>query len=183
MHRLGLLALALPTAAAAQPAPAAPIRAWMGVHGAFLTDFGSAGAAGDYRFMIERLGGPSAGVMLGSVGKGSDERDTGSGAIGYAALLGGKSFELGDAAFVNASLGVGYGQGTLDRCAPSTPYFSCESDDARGLIVPARLEVHVASSSRASFGASVSAVLTSPIGSLVGVGLHANFGRNLRGDR
>ena len=166
----------------------APIRAWMGIHGAFLTDFGSVGAGGDYRFAIERLGGPSAGVVLGSLGRIDDEDGTGSGTVGYGALTVGKSFEIGDAAFANASIGVGYAQGTTERCRTVTQngytYPSCESDDARGLVVPVRLEVHVTSSSGgSSFGASVGVVATGPLGALVGIGLHVNLGRNLRGVR
>lgn len=156
----------------------------MGAHGAFLTDFSSVGAAGDYRFMIERLGGPSAGVVLGSVGRGEDEDGRGSGVAAYGALLGGKSFEIGEAAFANASIGIGYAQGTKNDCGVRSPYESfCESDDARGIVVPARIEVHVAASQRTSFGASFGGVLTSPLGSLVGIGLHVNLGRNLRGER
>ena len=185
---LGLLALAVPTVAHAQSASSpAPIRAWMGLQGALLTNFSAIGGAGDYRFMIERLGGPSAGVALGTIGIGSDPDGDGAGAAGYGALLAGKSFEIGDAAFANASVGVGYGQGSTEECSTVNQggytFEQCNSEDARGLIVPVRLEVHVASSSRMSFGASITGAAYSPIGSAIGIGLHLNLGRNLRGDR
>ncbi len=186
-------ALLLPTAAAqtdryGSEAPSRPaIRAWMGAHAAFATDFGAVGAMGDYRFTIERLGGPSASVVLGALTLDADARGNGGGSIVYGALLGGRSFEIGDGAFANASIGVGYGQrSNNDNCVyimhdPYDGHGTC--DDARGLVVPARLEVHVANSQRVSFGASVSGALTSPLGSMVGVGLHLNLGRNLRGER
>ena len=187
-------ALLVPTAAAqtdryGDDAPPRPvIRAWMGVHAAFATDFGAVGFSGDYRFTIERLGGPSASVVLGGLALDRDANGNGGGSIGYGALLGGRSFEIGDGAFANASIGVGYGQGfNNDVCAvnfQSYDHYESSCNDARGIVVPARLEVHVTNSSGgASFGASVSGALVSPIGSMVGLGLHVNLGRNLRGDR
>lgn len=185
MRRLLLAALAAlvaPAASAQEASASAPIRAWLGPSGGFHTNFDGIGANAAWRFTIERMDTPSLTVALGFFGVGEGDRTKAprGGNVGYGALLVGKSVPLGDVAFAHVSTGVGFAQG--EKNGSCTSYTDCWRD-ARGAIVPVRLEIHVATSQRVSIGASIESMAYSPVGSSVGLGLHANYGLNMRGRR
>lgn len=176
MRRLSLapLALLLASSAAAQDTPD-PIRAWYGGSTGLTTNFDGLGIATDGRVTLEKLGAASGTVLIGLQGVAS------AGAMLYGAVLGGASFDLADGVFANVSVGAGYGESAGVSCDYDT--YECTETGRRGLLVPIRAEVHVASSATRSFGVALGAMPISPIGGTVTLGVHYNFGRNLRGVR